>query len=400
MWNRLGISAGVLAAALLCGAVAVMPVKPKGFIGFQVMPMTKAAQARTPKLNSHGAQVVNVTPQGPADLAGITEYEVLAAIDGARVGSAREAAAMLAQHKGGDRVVLTLYDIEGDEAKPQRIALTFADARPAKAPLTVKPLRTLAKPWFNPPAMAAGASWSNRLARGASIRPTPLVSRHSGRCSGYAPDGWTVSEANGQGTVFHLASPGGHTMAIYKIVRLTAGEARDPRGTYILPLLHDIFSGWPKASSSRQEKFGFRALSFGTSNGYAGFVLYRLNANGALSMWIAGVPGSDVATLEPLAGGIVLSIRCSNALAPAPMARDSALSPYSVSTRCADGSCDEGDYAGAYLGELHLGFVHSHWSENFLIDTRRDLWATGPEGPGVYRQIGGDFEKLEAGRTN
>jgi hypothetical protein len=71
-----------------------------------------------------------------------------------------------------------------------------------------------------------------------------------------------------------------------------------------------------------------------------------------------------------------------------------------VSERCIKNDCDETDFAGAYNAEMHTGYVHAANADNFLIDPRRDIWATGPNGPGTYRQVGGTLEKLEPGRTN
>jgi hypothetical protein len=71
-----------------------------------------------------------------------------------------------------------------------------------------------------------------------------------------------------------------------------------------------------------------------------------------------------------------------------------------VSVKCLEGACDDGDLAGAYNETLHVGYVHSATGENFMIDPRRDIWATGPNGPGTYRQVSGQLEKLEPGRTN
>jgi hypothetical protein len=69
--------------------------------------------------------------------------------------------------------------------------------------------------------------------------------------------------------------------------------------------------------------------------------------------------------------------------------------------RCLGGDCAEGDFAAAaYMPVLRLGYVHNRAGGMFLVNPRRDLWANGAEGPGFYRQIGGENEKLEPGRIN
>jgi ubiquinone/menaquinone biosynthesis C-methylase UbiE len=74
--------------------------------------------------------------------------------------------------------------------------------------------------------------------------------------------------------------------------------------------------------------------------------------------------------------------------------------PVTVSTRCLQGACGEGDFAATYLEKFHLGYVHGADKNVYLINPRRDFWQTGPQGPGFYRQVGGSDEKLEPGRTN
>ena len=66
--------------------------KPHGFSGLNFAALTPAAAARTPLLGRGGAQVFAVADDSPADKAGIKPDEVVAAIDGTRVTSARQAA--------------------------------------------------------------------------------------------------------------------------------------------------------------------------------------------------------------------------------------------------------------------------------------------------------------------
>ena len=119
-----------------------------------------------------------------------------------------------------------------------------------------------------------------------------------------------------------------------------------------------------------------------------------------LSMRAAVVPASNVAEFTPLAGAVALSIRCANGFSNIIRAYDDTLSATSVSVRCLNNACDESDYAGAYNDIMHTGYVHAADGGNFLIDVRKDVWLTGPGGPGTYHQVRGVLEKLEPGRTN
>ena len=56
--------------------------------------------------------------------------------------------------------------------------------------------------------------------------------------------------------------------------------------------------------------------------------------------------------------------------------------------------------AGSYMATLRYGYVHNDKGAMFLVKPRRDLWETGPEGAGFYRQLGGENERLYPGRLN
>src|SRR5581483_10474107 len=128
-WKGIAL-AGVAGAALFAGAVFYAvhrPPKPEGFSGLTFAPLTPAAAHRTPMLSRGGAQIFAVADDSPADKAGIKPDEVVAAIDGTRVTSARQAASMIRQAKAGDHVTLTVYDITQGEIKPRAVALTLED---------------------------------------------------------------------------------------------------------------------------------------------------------------------------------------------------------------------------------------------------------------------------------
>jgi hypothetical protein len=93
-------------------------------------------------------------------------------------------------------------------------------------------------------------------------------------------------------------------------------------------------------------------------------------------------------------------LRCESDLAPAPRPRDPAMAATSLSSRCLADRCEDSDFAAATLDKFRLGYVHAHNGDVFLVNPRRDLWVSGQEGPGFYRQLGGQNEKLEPGRTN
>ena len=385
----------LVAALLLAAGLSQAPrPAPHGFLGLEFAPLSRAAFARAPQLSPHGALIGWVYPLGPADIAGLKAGEVVTRIDGAVIESAEQAADMVDGKRPGARVELTVLDVASEDSKPKTIALVVLPGRPPSEKVyTVRPPRTLAREWDFGPTMAANASWSARIARGA-VKPFPLKQYNSASCSAFAPDGWAIVRAKPDGSDFGLASAGRHVKAIY--VRSTAARSTDPLA-FVEGTLSSIFGQRPQLGSPRALEQGLFIVQFGTLNNYAGFVLYRADGD-SLSLRIAGVPATEVEGLQPLAGAVLLSMRCIGV--PSAFRLDAAVPPTAVSARCLQGTCDEGDLAGAYNERLHTGYVHAQNGDNFLIDPRKDIWAMGPNGSGTYRQIGGSVEKLDPGRTN
>ena len=83
-----------VALVLFSGAVLFAihrPSKPRGFSGLEFAQLTQAASARTPLLLKGGALVYRVADDSPAGKAEIKLGEVIAAIDGEPILSARQA---------------------------------------------------------------------------------------------------------------------------------------------------------------------------------------------------------------------------------------------------------------------------------------------------------------------
>jgi len=390
------------AIALFVGdRVAERAQHESGFLGVEFGPLTRAAQARAPFLTEGGALVVKVVAKSPAALARIKPGVIVTAIDGAPIFSAADAAEMLKDKESGARVTLTYLDLARGDGRRRSVIATLAAAPPeSKTVYTVEPPRTLAREWDFKPAMAAHASWSNGIARGA-VNPMPLKLYTKGACSALAPEDWSVHDTLSDSTAFELVSASSRSRAIFVATTVSA-RAR------VESAVHEAIAKYariaPEPGPAVTDDDGFSVIDFGSMSGYAGFALYRTYPRGrtelALAIWIAAVPASNVAGLAPLAGAIVLSIRCDAAFAAKHRPYDPSLPPTAVSDRCLRNDCDESDFAGAYNTEMHTGYVHSAEAENFLIDPRKDIWATGPNGPGTYRQVRGLLEKLEPGRTN
>jgi hypothetical protein len=294
-------------------------------------------------------------------------------------------------------VTFTLFDEVRGPIHPRNVTVSFDAAPPEnKTIFRVKPPRTLAKEFFSPPSMAANASWSHRLAHGVSVRPRAMPELDGGDCSGVAPEEWRVLDS-GKG-VIHLVSKDGGLHAIYKLVRLDPAQKRDPKG-YVMGLVHAVFHSTVAATPTENWNFGVSSFNFGDRAGVAGLALWRLNGD-VLSVWIAGVPASEIAWAMPVTAGTMLSLQCKGGLAPKLAPRDPQLVATAVSSNCLQGQCEDSDFAATYLQKYRLGYVHAEDGEVFLVDPKRDFWLDGQEGPGFYRQLGGENEKLMPGRTN
>jgi PDZ domain len=387
-----------VALALFAGAVLYAihrPPRPHGFSGLEFAPLTPAASARTPLLAKGGALVFQVADDSPADKAQIKPGEVVAAIDGEPILSARQASDLVRAHHPGDRVSFTLFDVTRGEVKPETVSLTFESQPVPTKTFSVHPPRTLAREYFLPPVPAANASWSRRILRGPTIRPLALIGLGAGACNGFAPEEWRVAAHAPDNSLFHVMAEKSFAHAIYKASALD-GAAPD---VFVKNFLETAFAASTVLTPAQPRPFGFVVRDFGNAKGGAGFVLYRVTGN-RIALWVAAVPGGDVAWAKPLVGAVALSMRCASPGAPAHLPRDPALLATRISTRCIQGQCSEGDFAATYLTVLRLGYVHNAQNELFLVHPRTDFWQDGPEGPGFYHQIGGENEKLEPGRIN
>ncbi len=388
------IATGIL---LFVGAVFYAlhrPPAPRGYSGIEFARMSPAAEARTPLLPSGGVLVGQVAPQSPAEEAGIEAGEVVSSIDGHAIRSVRQAARLMRRASAGARIVLTLYDIPKGEIHPRDVAITLVAEPQTPNKLTVNPPPMVVKQPRRPPIVAANAAWSRRILRGPTIKPIPLIGLGAGACNGFAPQGWHVAGHAADNSMFHVAADEGFSHALFQSAPLAGAKPED----FIRDYVTRVFGSRAVLAPAQQRSYGFVLYDFGNRKGGAGFVLARVTG-GRIAMWIAAVAGADVSWARPQAGAVALSISCRSPGAPAPRPRDGLLATR-ISLSCIRGRCSETDFAATYLTVLRKGFVHNIKGEMFLVNPHRDFWQSGAEGPGFYRQMGGENEKLEPGRIN
>jgi membrane-associated protease RseP (regulator of RpoE activity) len=396
-WKGIAITIAV-ALALFAGAVLYavhQAAKPQGYAGLEFAPLTAAAAARTPMLAAGGALVNAVLADSPADRAGIKAGEVVSAMDGEAITTARQASERIKAYRVGSHVALTLYDVTKGDIAPRRVRLVFEAEPVTPKKLSVKPPPTLAEPEFERPKMAANAAWSRRIALGAFIKPLALNGIGAGQCNGFVPDLWSVRGHDADNSMLHVGADKSFMHAIFKSGALN-GLAPE---RFIAAYLDETFRTPTLLTTPQDRPFGFRVVNFGNRKGGAGFVQYRVTGN-RIALWIAAYAAGEAASARPIVGAVALSLRCLAPGAPAPMARDAAMPGTAISLRCMAGRCEEGDFAGNYMAVLRKGYVHSRKGEMYLVNPRKDLWQNGAEGPGFYHQVKGENEKLEPGRTN
>jgi hypothetical protein len=387
----------IIAAAILLFAGAVWysqarPPLPQGYSGLEFAPMTAADEARTPLL-ARGAAILDVDPGSPADKAGIMPGEVVAAIDGVPVNSARRAAEKIRAYRAGQRAQLTLVDIVTGELKPKPVLVVF-DALPdpkETKKYSVRPPRLLAKEVFALPPIVANAAWSRRLSRGAFLKPLELSGLGAGRCNGLAPEKWRIAGYAPDGSLIHVMAPATFQHAMLMRLPLAGRKAQDA----IRAELEKTFGSAVRLSAVAQQPHGFQRADWGNARGGAGFVVWRVQG-AQLQVWIAAVAAAEAGWALPITGAVTFSLNC----APGTSPRDPAFVITSVSAQCLGGKCQDSDLAAANLTALKLGYVHDPKGRNYLINPKRDLWQNGAQGPGYYHQVNGENEKLEPGRTN
>jgi len=388
------VLAAITAAVLLfAGAVWYsqnLPPPQASYSGLQFAQMSAADAGR---VAVRGAAIAAVDPGSPADTAGIAPGEVVSAIDGAPVATARRASDRLRAYRPGQRAVLTLHDITEGETRPRQVAVTLSAMPDPKqtGKYSVYPPRLLAKEVFAMPPIAANSAWARRLARGAFLKPLELSGLGAGRCNAVAPEKWRVAGYAPDGSLFHVMAP----VTFQHAILLSAPLAGRTPGDFIRAYLEETFGSTAVLSPPETEPFGFTLLSFGNARGGAGFAEYRVR-DGRIQLWIAAVAAAEAGWALPATGAVLFSMNCNPAAAP----RDPALTVTSVSAQCLGGKCQDSDFAAAYLKTLQLGYVHDPKGRNFLINPRRDLWANGAQGPGYYHQVNGENERLLPGRTN
>lgn len=374
-----------------------------GFLGAQIAPLTPEVMARLGAAFGNGALITGTFPNSPAAQAGLTPDQVIVAADGQSVGSPKDLINIISGHAPGDTVSLLVVDT-AHGYNSRTIDVTLA-ARPAGMETGSIPTNPEDQGIAQTAPAAPRTQPGGGLGAAGPIALQPLQGRF---CRALAPDGWAIVDQDDRGSTITLASADQQMKAAYGIPGVSSGLVQGFYGPqYQTPdayaqFLASILAGQQLQASGPQDFMGVRVLNFqgATDVGFAIYRVYPLIGDPGgyvLSARIAIAPSQQ---MEGIAGAVAATINCTTILAP-PSGGYAQVQPRNddvgTSSKCKAGACDDSDLAGTYNVQLGTGYVHSDTGQNYLVDPSTDYHDTGPDGPGYYRQVGNNVEKLVPG---
>jgi len=424
-----------------------------GWLGLEPSKLTPDAVTKMHGAVKSGALIASVVQGSPAATAGLKAGEVVTFADGQPVSSPNDLVRIVGSHRPGDTMVLIVintangfnsrYVTVGLSSGPRNQTAQVQSSKNGiytgfddfKAPPEGD--RVLKDPNWQSDIEKGGFDTGNEsgpnLKGGLSTLPSAKAGKNGKSaghgtgalrashfipvgllrgqyCHALAPAGWGIAEQVSYGRGMTLASADGRMRATYVIVGINSGAALiyvHPQGgdpvTQALTL-SSLTAGQRIQGISQRSFLGASLIDFrGMSE--QGYVLFRTYPvpgqpySYVLSTHIAVGPTRHE---EAIAGAVASSINCV-AQFHAPEGGYAQVQPKSesqatgTSSSCKRGNCDDGDLAGTYNVQLGTGYVHSETGQNFLVDPSTDYHATGPDGPGYYRQVGNSYEKLTPG---
>ncbi|HEV8308581.1 MAG TPA: hypothetical protein VGW35_13045 [Methylomirabilota bacterium] len=242
----------------------------------------------------------------------------------------------------------------------------------------------------------------------------PLTVKQTRHCSAFAPADWAFT-TNPQGSTAEALSADRTMYAGWGVVAINRAQQPfygdlygDPEASIrfltnqLLALQMGDASGL-RYTGAPEPFLGYFALRRFESARHAGFVFYRIYpgpnpASYVESVYFAIAAKAQWKTKIRTAAGVVVSIRCVTQLVStgSGSARPKPNPGSSPRAGCGAG----GDLRG-YQKELGTQYAYSRSTgQNFLLDPSTDWNENGPQGPGYYRRVGTDYEKLELGRSD
>jgi hypothetical protein len=234
--------------------------------------------------------------------------------------------------------------------------------------------------------------------------PVPLEPLQQGQCRTFAPQGWRITDANRDGTVFSLASGDGSMLASYFGAAVGSGQVQGYYGpqyrtpeTFAMYAVGVLSNEQAQPTGSEEQVGPYRAIKFSTGarQGYVLLYTFPVPDPGGYGvvMRIAIAPGNDPSGVS-VAGAVAAATRCTAQLHPPPDGGYHA-SHEGHGAGSTGGAND--DVVGDYNAQLGTGWVHDDACNNYNVDVSGDWTDNGPDGGGFYKRNGNDVTKLKPG---
>ena len=385
-----------LLLSVLMAGTAAAATRAKGTLGVALGDITPQIQQAAGLQQVTGAVIQQVLPGSAAAQVGLQPGDLIIGVDGAGVSGPAEVVQRVGHHGAGERVALVILRPDG-QGRVQQYQVTPV----------LQPAAGVAASPPTPPASGAPPPQQ------APAAPSPLGTGFAGgmvpvrlhvdvyrTCKAFAPANWVIYGSRREGDALDMAAADRSMYASYGIGGVPGLLARtNPQG-YGTPevRIHASLSVGGRLQVAygqplQDPTFGYTWLPFELPD-YRGGVLYRV--------WpIPNDPGGYIMlsrraqTAKPLwewqgaqAIAVALSIQCIKQLQPSPDVPGGRRPP------------GGGDVESTYNQQLGMEYAHDPATgENYWVSHGTDWNATGPEGPGYYKQSGNDRRKLVPGRS-
>ncbi|HEX3486888.1 MAG TPA: PDZ domain-containing protein [Micropepsaceae bacterium] len=391
--NKIFLSA-LTALGLLGAMPAEAAARGDAFLGAQMAPLTPEVQNDLAIKTTKGAAIGDVVPGSPAAFAGLKSDDVIVGIDKQQVSSPQDVIALVTSHVPGDRIAVQFLDSRKGH-RLNTVSVTLG-VRPSE-------FQTDAQPGPQPVPFVKTAANAGSL--------TQLMPLRNQFCQALAPAGWTIVDQDDRGATFSVGSPDRSMVASYGVVAVNGGQVagfygpqyRNPAS--FVQFLASTVAAQPIQVTGAEPYNGMQVTNFRANNrrGFAIYRAYPLPSDPAGYIVSARIAVAGGEHELPIAGAVAASLDCRTTFKAPPDGYTQVHAKGAdtgTSKRCKAGDCSDSDLAGTYNSQLGTGYVHSASGTNYLVDVTSDYHATGPDGPGYYRQVGNSLERLEPGRSD
>jgi len=375
---------------------AAAATRAKGTLGVALGDITPQIQQAAGLQQVTGAVIQQVLPGSAAAQVGLQPGDLIIGVDGAGVSGPAEVVQRVGHHGAGERVALVILRPDG-QGRVQQYQVT-----PVLQPAAGVAASPPTPPAYGAPppqrAPAAPSPLGTGLAGG--MVPVRLHVDVYRTCKAFAPANWVIYGSRREGDALDMAAPDGSMMAGYQVFGVPGSMIPAyPRSATPEGRLQTLLSGGGRVPVSfgqplRDTTFGYTWLPYEFPNHqHKGVVLYRAwplpnDPPGYIMLHRQAQTFTHLWERQGAhAIAVALSIRCTRQLQPPPDAGGRR-------------PPDDDQVESTYNQQLGMEYAHDPATgENYWVSHGTDWNATGPEGPGYYKQSGNDRRKLVPGRS-